>query len=261
MSTANTDNTHKTTQQAIEIMDCVRRANGASISELLSNFDMSRSTMYTHLNTLTKAGLVVRENGQYWVGLRFKQFSAAAMSRKPSYQLVENELRQLEDETNSEIEFLVEESGRLNVIYHSENITDDRVHLHLHNTAAGKAILAELPEAQVSEILDRHGLPRQTENTITDRAELFDQLDLVSERGYAYNDSECFKGYHGIGATVQGINGDILGGVTIGGPVYRLPEERLRNELLDVLLETIERIEDTIESHRSFITTELASSQ
>jgi len=256
--TANGDQgVHSTTQQAIAVLDTIKQANGANISDLMGEFEISRSTLYTHLNTLIDAGLIVRENGQYWIGMRFKEFSVAATNRKPSYQIVISEIKQLEDGIDAEIEFLVEEAGRINVVYHSESVSHYRIRLHAHNTAAGKAILAGTPRQQVQEILDHHGLPKQTRNTITDREKLLEELETVSDRGYAYNYSECFDGYHGIGATVEGIDGSILGAVTIGGPVYHIPEEQLKNELVDTLVETVNEIEESIESQRSLITTEL----
>ncbi|PHQ40186.1 hypothetical protein DJ69_02205 [Halorubrum persicum] len=259
MRTNNKENVHSTTEQAIRLLDAVRRANGATISDLLSEFDISRSALYTHLNTLSDSGLVIRENGRYWVGIRSKEFSVAAETRKPSYQHVKNEIQYLENEFEAETEFLIEEAGRINVIYHSENIDHNRVRLYAHNTAAGKAILADLPDQRVHEILDEHGLPQETENTITAKDELFDELEVISERGYAYNNNECFDGYHGIGATVGGIDGSILGAVTLGGPIYRIPENRLKNELVDALQNTTNEIEKSIEENRSIISSELAS--
>jgi DNA-binding IclR family transcriptional regulator len=259
MSGFGTGGIHKTTDKAIEVLDFIRRSNGAVFDDVVQQFDMSSSTAYTHLNTLRRQGLIVRENGRYWIGLRFREFSVSARTRKPSYQIVVKEIRGLTDDTNIEVEFLVEEAGRVNLLYHSKSVRHDRVRLFLHNTAAGKAILAELPHERVLEILDRWGLPRQTSNTITDRETLFEQLDVVAERGYAYNDRECFEGYHGVGAAVRGIDGSILGALTLGGPVYRVAEERLRNEMVDLLLESVDDLEDTIESQRATITAEMAS--
>ncbi|MFB6187002.1 MAG: IclR family transcriptional regulator C-terminal domain-containing protein, partial [Halobacteriaceae archaeon] len=59
-----------------------------------------------------------------------------------------------------------------------------------HANAAGKAILAHLPEDVVHDILDRTGLPEHTKHTITSRKELFDELDSIRERGYAVNRGE-----------------------------------------------------------------------
>lgn len=261
MSHKNTGNTHKTTTQAIRVLDALRKTNGATISDLATEFEMPRSTLYTHLNTLMEEGFVVRESGRYWIGIRLKEFSVAAENRKPSYQIVKNRLTQLEEDIDAETEFLIEEAGRVNVIYHSENIEQNRVRLFMHNTAAGKAILAERSTKYVEEIFDEQGLPPQTQNTTTDRDKLFDELEVIAERGYAYNNAECFDGYHGIGATVQGIDGSILGAVTLGGPVYRIPENQLRNELVDTLLNTVDEIEEAIEADRLIISSELASDQ
>lgn len=250
---------HKTTDRAIEILDFIRRSNGATVGDVLSHFDLSRSTAHTHLNTLNQQGLIVRENGQYWVGLRFREFSVNAVMRKPSFQIVEKKVHELTEETDTESEFLVEEVGRVTHVFHSESLSHDRIRLYLHNTAAGKAILSELPEQRVREIIDHWGLPQQTPHTITDEQELLAELDEISERGYAYNDKECFDGYHGIGCAVEGLDGSILGGLTIGGPVYRVDEETLKNELVDVLLDAVTDIERSIEAQRETITAELAS--
>ena len=259
MKDNDTRSTHRTTTNAIEILDYVRRANGAGLSDVMTEFDMSRSTAYTHLNTLKREGLLVSRDGRYRIGLRFREFSVSARTLRPSFQIVHKKMRELADETDNEIEFLVEETGRVNLVYHSESVSHDRVRLYLHNTAAGKAILAELPDERVREIIDRWGLPAQTPNTITDEDELFDQLAAIGDRGYAYNDRECFEGYHGIGAAIEGINGEVLGAMTIGGPVYRVEEETLNNELADLLTESVRSLEETMESQRATISAELAN--
>lgn len=259
MTKNNIKSTHSTTANAIEILDFIRRTNGARLADVIDQFDISRSTAYTHLNTLKQKGFIVRQDGQYCIGLRFREFSVCARNRKPSFQIVKKKMRELANETDSEIEFLVEETGRVNLVYHSETVSHDRVRLYLHNTAAGKAILTEMPDEDVREALDRWGMPAQTPNTITAEDELFAQLEDIKDQGYAYNDRECFEGYHGIGAPIEGINGSILGAMTIGGPVYRVEEETLKNEMVDLLLETVDDIETTIESQRAIISAELAN--
>ncbi|WP_438268485.1 IclR family transcriptional regulator domain-containing protein [Halocatena marina] len=50
-----------------------------------------------------------------------------------------------------------------------------------HNTSLGNTTLTNLPREHVMEIFDRHGMPASTENTITDRDEIFDELERVRE--------------------------------------------------------------------------------
>lgn len=250
---------HKTTEGAIEMLEFVRRQNGTTVAEIVDEFDLSRSTAYLHLNTLRHHGFLVREHGRYRIGLRFREFSVCARNRRPSYQIIKKKMDELAAETAGELEFLVEESGRVNLVYHSESVSHDRVRLYLHNTAAGKAILSELPRERVEEIIDRWGLPGETPNTITDRDQLFAELETVADQGYAYNDQECFEGYHGIGTAVTGIDGSIVGAITIGGPTYRVGENTLQTELTGLLRETVEEVEATIMDQRTAITQELAN--
>ena len=49
--------------------------------------------------------------------------------------------------------------------------------VYLHTTALGKSILSLYPDERVHAILDDVGMPDVTDRTITDRDELFDQLE------------------------------------------------------------------------------------
>ncbi|RRJ31817.1 IclR family transcriptional regulator domain-containing protein [Halocatena pleomorpha] len=60
-------------------------------------------------------------------------------------------------------------------------------------------MLAAMPDERVDHIIDTHGLPERTVNTITDRDVLHKELATVHEQGYALNDSERIEGMRGIG--------------------------------------------------------------
>jgi IclR family acetate operon transcriptional repressor len=53
----------------------------------------------------------------------------------------------------------------------------------------GKAILSQQREAEVRELLQRTGMPKHTETTITDLEEFMAQLHKAQEEGYATDDS------------------------------------------------------------------------
>jgi IclR family acetate operon transcriptional repressor len=71
-----------------------------------------------------------------------------------------------------------------------------------HCTAAGKAMLAEVPVERVEKILNRLGMPKITENTITDRDKFMACLDEVREQGYALDLGEQELGVHCIAVVV-----------------------------------------------------------
>jgi len=252
MTSQEPGSTLQTTETSLSILEFIRESNGATLSDVVEEFDLAKSTAYTHLHTLETHGYIVSDRGQYRIGLRFLEFSKSARTQDPIYDHIESAVFDLSDRLDCEVEFLVEENGRMVLVYHSEGPIDQDSHpyMYSHTTAAGKAILAELPDERVHEIIDQWGLPRKTDNSITDETVLFEELETVRERGYAYNRAECFEGYHGIGAVVTDIDERILGALTLGGPLYRLSEDRLHSELADELLVAVEDLEASIVRER-----------
>lgn len=81
----------------------------------------------------------------------------------------------------------------------------DTSHLSLRVLDPGrfvKATLAYMPEERVDDIIDRHGMERYTGQTITSRAERFDDLAAVRDRGYAIDNGEKISGLRCIAAPV-----------------------------------------------------------
>jgi DNA-binding IclR family transcriptional regulator len=114
---------------------------------------------------------------------------------------------------------------------------------YLHNSAVGKAILAALPETRVNEILDRWGLPAETEYTVTDRETLLEDIARTEERGYSVNDQEAVEGLRSVGVPVTAPHGGVLGALDISGPLYRLPPN---DELASMLQDVVDELESEL---------------
>ncbi|WP_343067776.1 IclR family transcriptional regulator [Halobellus ruber] len=110
-----------------------------------------------------------------------------------------------------------------------DSYTGHRV--HLHSTALGKAILAELPRERVEEIIDQHGLPATTENNITEREELFDRLDQIREQGVAFDDEERLPGLRCVARAVTDNNCEVHGAISVSGPSSRMQGSRYDEEI------------------------------
>ena len=75
----------------------------------------------------------------------------------------------------------------------------------LHCTAVGKATLAQLDEVKVREIIERAGMPTQTQFTISSTFPLFiAQLDLIRTRGYGTDEGEQEVGVRCVAVPVLG---------------------------------------------------------
>ena len=92
-----------------------------------------------------------------------------------------------------------------------------------HCTAVGKAILAGMPESQVRELLQRTGMPRHTETTLTDPDEFAAQLSGVAERGYAIDEGEQELGVRCVAVAIPDLPSRLA--ISVSGPAGRMSED------------------------------------
>jgi len=243
------EETIKSVERSIRIMEFIRSGDGASIEEILSEFDVSKSTAHRHLKTLEKYGFVVKEDGDHYIGLRALRMSRYAVQRKSAYKIAGDITNVIANETGDRVVFATEENGR-GVVLSTEVgehgiFADIKVgqRVPLHGTAAGKAMLAKMPRHRVEEILDRHGMPALTEKTITDRETLFTELDQIREQGYSINNAERIDGVRAVGVAVEDEDETVIGAFITSGPTRRISDERIEDELAETLLSAAEEFE------------------
>lgn len=237
-----------TTETSIHILEHLKANQGMSLAELADELDMARSTIHRHLLTLEDNDLVRRAEGRYHLGLRLLDFGIRARDRIEFYEAARPLVDRLAAETDEKV-WLVAKEGRFSVhLYkaYGDNPLETSARVgqrrYLHQLAAGKAILSQLPDAELHDVLDHCGLPEQTEHTITDRDDLLDELDGIDERGYAFNRGESIAGLNAVGAPIHDADGYPVGAISISGPANRVKGDLLRKELPDKLLAAIDEI-------------------
>jgi len=95
--------------------------------------------------------------------------------------------------------------------------------LAAHCTASGKALLAALPEAEVSALFAGRALTALTARSITTRSRLLAELRQVRERGYAVNVEESEEGVTSIAVAVRGPRPEAA--LVVSAPVSRMTDE------------------------------------
>lgn len=225
----------KALQNAIEVIDLVKTAEDTSLDALAERSKLARSTVHNHLKTLEHNGLVVKRGRQHYLGLKLLEYGAAARDAKVDAELVQTSIDRLAADTEETAWFSVVERDQL--VHVNRSMGDraitlgDRVgnHHRLHYYAAGKAILAHLPESRVQAIIDE-GLPKRTDHTITGPEALREELERVRERGVAFNDGEFTEGTRAVGAPVL-VDERPIGAVAVHGPTNRFHGDYFRKEL------------------------------
>lgn len=95
-----------------------------------------------------------------------------------------------------------------------------------HCTGVGKAVLSQLPENAVRDIVARTGMPARTERTLTKTEGLLSELARIRDRGYAVDDGEQEVGVRCFAVPVPGAPTPTA--VSISGPAARVTLSRAR---------------------------------
>lgn len=231
----------RSVENTIRILETLKSHDAAGVTQIADELDITKGTAHNHLSTLLEHGFVVKEEDQYQVGIRLFEFGEYIRNRKRIYKVGAPEVDNLAEQTEELGSLLIQEQGRGIYLYRARGDqalkldTGVGARVHLHNTALGKSILAKLPTERVEEIIDRHGLPGTTENTITDRDTLFEELDDIRERGVAFDREERVSGVRCIAAPVETNDNEVLGSVSIAGPVSRMKGTRFNEQLPEVV--------------------------
>jgi len=253
------ESTLATTATSLAVIETLQELDGAGLDEVAEELGVATSTAFKHLATLESDGYLVKEGGEYHLGLKFLNLGEYARNRRPERRLVDEAVQELTDRTDEEVDYIVEEHGRIVTVsesYHKwvkypERDSSYRARVgeyyYMHATATGKSILAEHPRDRVEAIIDEWGLPARTENTITDREELFEELDRIRERGYAYDMEEYTEGLRSVARVVHRPGAASLASMSVSGPSYRLTGEVLREEIPGTLHEVVGDLETKIE--------------
>ena len=93
----------------------------------------------------------------------------------------------------------------------------------MHALAAGKAVLASLPETEIDRFFAEVALEPITDRTIVDEATLRGQLAEIRAVGLARSSEEYSPGIHALAVPV--ISGDELGALSVGIPTPRFTSE------------------------------------
>lgn len=239
----------KATRTSFQIIQSLREMDSAGVTELADHLEMPKSTVHDHLQTLEQGEYVVKSSGQYRIGVKFLELGGHQRKQMKIFRIAKPEIQNLASETGQHANLMIEENG-MGVFLHTAK-GDDAVQLdtyagrrvHLQTTALGKSILARLPRERVEEILDQRGMPQITKRTVSDREELFEELDTIRDRGIAVDDGERVRGMRCVAAPILGPDDEVAAAVSVSGPKSEFRDEQFEYELPDRVRRTANVIE------------------
>lgn len=229
-------------RRAVRILELLKDMDGAGVSELQDRLDVSVSTTHAYLKSLEQGGLVVQRGQTYYLGFGCLNFGGYIRDSQEFYRYARPHLVELAQETQEIAAVSTLEQGKNVYLGYEPGNKSVNIGIHLgarvppHCVASGKAILAHLPRERVRRLVDTSDLVGITDNTITDADELFEELDRVRERGFAYDNEERITGMRAVAAAVANEQeGTVEGAIVVSGPKNRLQGPVYREELPELV--------------------------
>lgn len=230
-----TDNV-QSVERALDLINTIVDAGRPlGIAELSQAMGLAPSTIHRILQTLTAKGYIHQDAGskRYDIGPEIVEISRSLYLRYDLVRRVRPYLQELVDLTG-ETAHLAELYGT-SAMYLSQLEPLSMVRMFttpgsvtpLYCSDVGKLFLADLPPARVEDILRKTGLRPRTPHTLTDPAQLEEELQRVREQGYAEDDEEREIGVRCLSAPILNGAGKVLAAIGIAGPGGRVLKERL----------------------------------
>lgn len=183
-------------ERAAELLELLADAGGeAALSELAATTGLPLPTIHRLMRTLLALGYVRQlPSRRYALGPRLIRLGESAgrqlgNAARPYLAQIAAELGESANLAMIDRDMAVyvaqASSGQSMRMF-----TEVGRRVYTHCTGVGKAVLAQLDDGTVREIVRRVGMPAMTEHSITDVETLLAELATIRERGYAIDEGE-----------------------------------------------------------------------
>lgn len=223
------------TQRLLALLEVISEKDQfVTLHGLVEETGVPKPTLHRMLQQLENSGMLQREaDGRH--------YSRAVRLRRLAENLLLNDT--IGGARHAILASLVEEIGEscnITAISGGEVLYLDRVEtpaplrfylkpgsrVPVHCSASGKLFLAQMAPAQRRRLLADIPLKKFTRNTITDYQALEDEIELVKEQGYAFDDEEFLPGLLCIAVLASNPNGVSNICVAMQAPIMRVSREK-----------------------------------
>ena len=219
--------------RALDILMCfTRQIPRLTMTQIADQAGMNKSTVHRLLGTLEKKRFVQRDpaTGLYQLGIRLFQMAYLTLEQSDLRRLAAPIMQHLCEQYKETITLSVIDDTDLiflEVIESPQRVklaasTGQR--LPALSTAAGKAMLAHMPNEVVLSFLER-GMQKFTQFTITRKDAFMENLEKARKQGFAISMQEFEDGINAVAAPILDTNNYPIAAITVAGPAYRLTWE------------------------------------
>jgi DNA-binding IclR family transcriptional regulator len=249
--TATTTKRNQSIVKALQIVEVMAAAEGPMrLQEVGKKIGLPASTVLRFLKTLMDHGYVAQspKTLQYYLTLKFCRLSEQIKRQIKVRDIAHPVLTELSRRLGEATSLAIAQEGQvvyIDVVEGPDHILQTLQRIGkiapMNTTGVGKALMHEYDEGEINALIDVHGLPQPTDNTIGSKDALLAELETVKDRGYATDNEECEVGVRCIAAPVRDYSGTVIAAVSTSGPTGRLTPSRME-EIAPQMIEAAEEI-------------------
>jgi IclR family transcriptional regulator, KDG regulon repressor len=209
---------------AVEVLEAFKCSSEMlTLADIARCTSVSKPTIFRILHTLQHLGYVQRDidSGRYFLSLKILEF-AKYVRRANTFRLwALPYMRRLMKQFDLIVNLAIREGGSVSYVEIITPASSQHVPprigatARLHSTALGKAIASYLPEAEVREVIKKHGMSSVTPHTITDIPVFLSELEHVRKQGYAEDNQENLLGIVCLAAPIRDATGKSIGAISV----------------------------------------------
>ena len=224
------------------------------IADMAEELDLGRSTTHRYATTLVTLGYLEQgPSRKYRLSSRVSDFGLSLLDSMVVRRVAREHLRELRARTGrtaslgvlggTEVAYIDRWQGSRQGQYAVDVGIGLGTRLPIHCTAAGKALLARLPEAEQRALIARLRLAKHGRKTITTKTTLYAELERIAmEGGIAVEDEELLAGRRALAAVVVDAEGGPAAAVELSVPAQAYTRSELLEQLGFKVAATAQRI-------------------
>lgn len=213
-----------------------------TLSQIARALSLSKSNVHRLLQALSDLAYVMRDqdSGAYTASIRLWELGSAVLAKLDLRQHAKHLMEALAQTTGESVHLSVRDWNEVVYVHKVDSPNPVRAYTQIggrapiHCVATGKAMLAFQGQESIHRLSQQ--LSAYTPQTITDPAELIEQLQEVRRLGYALNRGEWREGVYGIGTSIFDGTGQAIAAIGLSGSAERFTTEHI--EHFAVLLQT-----------------------
>lgn len=216
-------------ERGLDVLEMIEGEDGTmGVRAIARRLELSPTIVQRLINSLAARGYIEkdRERGNYRLGHRSLALSASGEHDFDYIVTARTELERLAREhyLNGFVSVLRDGRAIYLLAVQADGPIAIRVtpgsEMPLHSTAAGKILLAALPDGEARKLLGSRRMAAITPHTITDPAALLVSLVKVRTNGYATVIEENIPGVLSVGAPVRDRTGSVVAALSVAFPKY-----------------------------------------